>query len=65
MSNTTVNYRTPIGNFQTWEEAAIACERCGLDPVECIKAEVSPSEISHIIDNDGVSRRLSTPIRCF
>lgn len=62
---TTVNYHTPLGDFKNWEEAAVACERCDLDPVDCIKVEVSPSEISHIIDGDGVARRLSTPIRCY
>jgi hypothetical protein len=31
------NYETPVGCFTTWELAATACERCDLDPCECIK----------------------------
>jgi hypothetical protein len=30
------NYQTPVGRFETWEEAAVACERCDLDPCSCI-----------------------------
>lgn len=30
------NYETPVGRFNTWEEAMAACERCDLDPCECI-----------------------------
>ena len=30
-------YETPVGSFDTWEEAALACERRDLDPVACIK----------------------------
>ena len=32
-----MTYETPFGTFNTWEEAAIACERCDMDPVTCIK----------------------------
>lgn len=36
-------YRTPVGAFTTWEEAAEACERCDFDPVECVETiEVDP-----------------------
>jgi hypothetical protein len=31
-------YETPLGAFNTWEEAATACERCDLDPCDCIVA---------------------------
>lgn len=31
-----MEYRTPLGSFQTWEEAAAACERADLDPCNCI-----------------------------
>jgi hypothetical protein len=29
-------YQTPVGGFDTWEQAAAACERCDLDPCTCI-----------------------------
>lgn len=29
-------YETPVGCFNTWEDAATALERCDLDPCECI-----------------------------
>jgi len=32
----TISYSTPLGLFSTWEDAAIACERCDLDPCTCI-----------------------------
>ncbi len=31
-----INYETPVGTFSDWEDAATACERSDLDPVECI-----------------------------
>jgi len=31
-------YETPVGTFDTWQEAADACERCDLDPCELVKA---------------------------
>lgn len=37
MTTTTYHYETPLGSFQTWEEAADACERVDLDPCACIR----------------------------
>lgn len=34
---TTIKYETPMGSFNTWEEAATACERADLDPCTCIE----------------------------
>jgi hypothetical protein len=33
----TMTYETPLGAFSTWEAAAIACERCDLDPCTAIR----------------------------
>jgi hypothetical protein len=30
-------YQTPVGGFDTWEEAAQAVERCDMDPCDTIK----------------------------
>lgn len=38
----TTEYRTPLGTFRTWEEAAAACDRADLDPVECIEILRAP-----------------------
>lgn len=43
---TFTSYKTPIGNFQTWEDAAVACERVDMDPVSCIDIVVSPTQAS-------------------
>lgn len=32
-----MDYRTPLGCFRTWEEAAVACERADFDPCTCIE----------------------------
>jgi hypothetical protein len=32
-----MEYRTPVGTFKTWEEAAAACERIDMDPCTCIE----------------------------
>jgi len=39
MNTTTgkIEYRTPLGCFETWEAAAIACERADFDPCTCIE----------------------------
>jgi hypothetical protein len=37
----TMNYETPLGTFDIWEEAANACERCDFDPVLCIQIRES------------------------
>ena len=31
-----ITYTTPVGTFDTWEDAAAACERCDYDPTLCI-----------------------------
>jgi hypothetical protein len=33
----TMEYRTPVGTFETWELAAEACEANDLDPTLCIE----------------------------
>jgi hypothetical protein len=30
-------YQTPVGGFNTWEEAAQAVERCDMDPCDTIQ----------------------------
>ena len=32
-----MNYRTPLGAFEFWSDAADACERADLDPCTCIE----------------------------
>ena len=59
-----VSYQTPMGSFPTWEQAAIACERADLDPCECIKAQVSPTDVSYETAY-GSTVRLSFPVRVF
>lgn len=60
----TVSYKTPMGCFQTWEAAAVACERADLDPLTCIKIEVSPTDVCHETAY-GTTVRLSRAIRVF
>lgn len=31
-----ITYTTPVGTFNTWEEAADACKRCDYDAALCI-----------------------------
>jgi len=38
-----MTYTTPVGTFPTWEAAASACERCDLDPVDCIEIAHCPA----------------------
>lgn len=35
-------YETPIGSFDSWEEAAQACDRMDFDPTLCITAVYPP-----------------------
>lgn len=44
MAESSVRYRTPVGTFDTYEEAAEACERCDFDPVLCV--EILPVTIT-------------------
>lgn len=60
----TVSYKTPMGRFETWEAAAVACERADLDPVTCIKIEVTPVDVSYETAY-GVTMRLSRPVRVY
>ena len=33
----TISYRTPLGTFSTWEDAANALEQVDMDPCTCIE----------------------------
>jgi hypothetical protein len=62
--NQIVSYKTPVGRFDTWEEAASACERADFDPCACIQADVSPTDV--IAETAyGSTVRLSTAVRVF
>ena len=63
MTKSKGHYETPIGSFDTWDEAAAACERCDFDPCECVRY-VAPVDIYWIYEY-GLSQKLSGPIRCF
>jgi hypothetical protein len=46
-------FRTPMGLYEHWEEAVLACERCDLDPVLCTRAvrvAVTQSGAYRVID---------------
>jgi hypothetical protein len=57
-------YRTPFGTFDTWEGAAVACEKRDMDPVTCIKIEVSPTDVQ-LETAYGKTARLPFVVRCF
>jgi hypothetical protein len=61
-----VIYSTPLGSFETYEEAAAACERADLDSTECIEF-VRPdfSEVSHEFCGDTHPIKLSFNVRVF
>ena len=60
----TISYQTPLGCFQTWEDAANACERADMDPCDCIKTSVSPTNVCHETAY-GTTQRLSFAVRVF
>ena len=66
MTNQT-SYETPMGCFNTWEQAAEACERSDLDPCTCIKIVVPhiPVQTTCIEHAYGSAQRLSFQIKVF
>ena len=66
---TTALYETPFGGFDTWEAAAIACERADMDPCDCIKytgpAATPPALVHAETASYGQPMRLSFAIKCF
>ena len=64
----TALYETPFGGFDTWEAAAIACERADMDPCDCIKyvgPAATPPALVHAETAYGQTTRLSFAIKCF
>ena len=61
---TTISYRTPMGCFGTWEEAAVAVERADMDPCACIQTLASPVDVSYEVAY-GSAMKLSRSIRCY
>lgn len=58
-------YQTPFGSFDTWEDAATACERADMDPCECIKV-IRPEYVDTCLETAyGTTQRLSFQIRVF
>jgi hypothetical protein len=65
---TTALYETPFGGFDTWEDAAVACERADMDPCDCIKyagPSATPPALVHAETAYGQTTRLSFAIKCF
>jgi hypothetical protein len=63
-----MNYRTPLGAFEFWADAADACERADLDPCTCIEyeARVIPTTCIETIGGDpNTAIRLSFQIKVF
>ncbi len=59
-------YRTPVGSFETWEDAAAAVERRDMDPTTCV--EVVRLDPPHDVCwefGPGGPLRLSFAVRCF
>ena len=59
-----VNYKTPMGSFTTWEEAANACHRVDMDPCTNIVTEVSPTDVC-VEHAYGLAYRLPFQVRVF
>lgn len=59
-----VEYQTPVGTFRTWEDAHDACVARDLDPCDCIKVLVSPTDVSAEFAY-GSWTRLSNAVRVF
>jgi hypothetical protein len=60
-------YETPVGTFNTWEEAADACERADMDACECVEI-VRPEYImvlTEMLPDGSQPIRLSNAIMCF
>lgn len=64
MSDKHVSYRTPVGRFPDWTQAANACEDAGLDPLTNIKTEVSPTDVMYETAY-GTTERMCRPIRVY
>lgn len=47
-----VEYRTPLGQFDTWEEAADQCERSDFDPCLCIEILINGEACHRVTAND-------------
>lgn len=61
---THISYETPLGCFNTWEDAAEALERRDLDPCECIDIVASPKDICYETAY-GFTTRLPFMVRVF
>lgn len=60
-------YETPVGTFNTFEDACDACERADLDAVECVKI-VRPEYVmvlTEMLPDGSQPIRLSNAIMCF
>ena len=42
METKTTRYETPVGSFDTWDEAAARCEQMDMDPTLCITPVYPP-----------------------
>lgn len=49
-----MEYRTPLGTFDTYEEAAEACEKSDLDPNLCVEIVNPDLEDTQLIRNNDV-----------
>jgi hypothetical protein len=53
----TISFETPVGTFDSYLLASAACERCDLDPVECIMVKKSPVSFAQPVwemSRDGI-----------
>ena len=58
-----MNYRTPLGAFEFWSDAADACERADLDPCTCI--EIPTTCVETVLGDPDTALRLSFQIKVF
>ena len=61
-------FRTPLGGFSSWCDAADACERADLDPQTCIEWDRTPPAstcIETIGGDPATAIRLSFQINVF
>ena len=63
-----MNYRTPLGAFEFWSDAADTCERADLDPCTCIEyaPRTIPTTCVETLGGDpNTAIRLSFQIKVF
>lgn len=69
MTNHAASYSTPFGAFDTWEDAAAACERMDMDPCDLVKyvgpQPTPPALVSYELAPYGTKLSLSFQVKVF